>query len=700
MVVKKILNNNVITSNDEDGQEIIIVGTGIGWKQKPGQPVETDKIEKIFRMDTASSTARLKQLFLEVQMESIRVSAKIVDYARAHLDNDLKKNIYITLTDHIDFAIDRFRRGLNFRSVLYWELRTVYPKEFEKGKQYQIVIGTHAKDVYNELSQILNIDTTEQPEVKQSIGNRIIATMSAVFAPFVYILAAAGLIQGCLIIINQFAPAFAETGTYSVISFISWTPFTFLPIFIAITASKHFKCNTYIAVACCCALVNPDWSAIAARISEGETIKFLIFDLAGTTYTSTVLPPLFLVLVLAYLERFLNKILPDVIKALATPFLCMLIMVPATILVIGPISDNVANAIAVGYNFLVNNVPVLAAAIVGGIWQVIVIFGVHWGVTPMVMANFANNGCDSFQAFQTCAVIAQAAACFGVFLKTKKSDIKNVSLSAGLTGIFGITEPAIYGVTLRLKKPFICGCIGGAIGAIIISFFHSMYYVYAGLPGLLTTVNAISNDNPTSFTGMMIGVAATIIITIVLIQIVGCDEKAEPVTESALATSAAKASGSTTGTGVQCIIGAPLNGEVKALSEVNDPTFSGGILGQGVAIVPTEGKLYAPFDGTVSSIFETKHAICLEQADGVEVLIHIGLETVNLGGKHFEAKVKAGDTVKAGDLLIVFDLDEIAKEFDPITPVLVTNADDVDDVAVQQTSGTIAAGAPLLAVHK
>ena len=184
-----------------------------------------------------------------------------------------------------------------------------------------------------------------------------------------------------------------------------------------------------------------------------------------------------------------------------------------------------AGGIADAYNFLVNTVPALAAILVGGIWQVFVIFGVHWGVTPMCLANFANYGCDSFQAFQTCAVIAQAAACFGVFLKTKKADIKNVSLSAGLTGIFGITEPAIYGVTLRLKKPFVCGCVGGAIGALIISFFNTKYYVYAGLPGLLTTVNAMSDANPSSFTGMMIGVLATIIVTILLVQVVGCDEK-------------------------------------------------------------------------------------------------------------------------------------------------------------------------------
>ncbi|MCI8585264.1 MAG: PTS transporter subunit EIIC [Lachnospiraceae bacterium] len=570
----------------------------------------------------------------------------------------------------------------------------------EKGGQYQIVIGTHAKDVYNELIQVLDLDESAQPEIKQSLGNRIIATMSAVFAPFVYVLAAAGLVQGALIILTNFAPAFAQTGTYEVLSFISWTPFTFLPVLIAVTASKHFKCNTFIAMWCCLALVNSSWGEIAARIAGGETVKFLLFDMAQTTYTSTVLPPLFLVLILSYLEHFLEKHVPDVIKALVVPFLCSIIMVPATILIIGPVSDGLANAIALGYNTLVNTVPVLAAVIVGGVWQVFVIFGVHWGVTPMVLANFANNGCDTFQAFQTCAVVAQAAACLGVFIKTKKSDIKNVAFSAGLTGIFGITEPAIYGVTLRLKKPFIAGCIGGAVGAVIISFFDTVYYVYAGLPGLLTAVNAMG-ENPNSFMGMMIGVAATIVVTVVLVQIIGCDEK-EPETMPEERPSGKTVSGekkAETPPGSEAIF-CPLKGELKPLKEVNDPTFSGEILGKGVAVIPSEGKLYAPFDGEVSMVFETKHAIGLVK-DDVEMLIHIGLETVSLEGKYFDAKVKAGDRVKKGDLLIEFDLEAIAREgFDTITPVIVSNADDFGEIAADCTSGPVAVGDHLLTVKR
>ena len=569
----------------------------------------------------------------------------------------------------------------------------------EKGGQYQIVIGVHAKDVYEELVKILHIDTSAQPPQQQGFLARVIATMSAVFAPFVYILAAAGLVQGGLILLTQFFPAFADTGTYAVLSFLSWTPFTFLPAMIAVTASKHFQCNTYIAMWCCLALVNSDWGALAARIADGETIRFLIFPMAQTTYTSTVLPPLFLVLVLAYLARFLDRHLPDVLKAIGTPFLCAIVMVPLTILVIGPLSDAAANGIAVAYNYLAHTIPMVAGALVGGIWEVFVIFGVHWGVTPMNIANFNANGRDTFQAFQTCAVVAQAAACFGVVLKTKRREMRRVAFSAGLTGIFGITEPAIYGVTLPLKKPFICGCIGGAIGAIILSLFDTMYYVYAGLPGLLTTVNAISAQNPMSFPGMMIGTLATIIITIVLVQIVGCDESPLPAEEAKENTAPFRSESSSPAEAAEVTVLSPLNGTVTPLSQVKDPTFAEGILGQGVAIEPSEGKLYAPFDGTVLNVVDSRHAINLSGPNQIEMLIHIGLDTVELGGTGYTAKVQNGDQVKAGDLLIEFDLEKIRQNYETITPVLVTNAEDFAMVEPLKTSGPVKVGEPILHVQ-
>ena len=546
----------------------------------------------------------------------------------------------------------------------------------ENNGQFQVVIGTHVGKVFDKVQTLVDLDETSSEDApKGSIVNRVIATMSAVFAPFIYILAAAGLLQGCLIIINMINPGFASTGTYEVLSFISWAPFTFLPIFIAITASKHFKCNTFIAVACCAALVSPDWASIASRIAGGEAVTFLGIGLAETTYTSTVLPPLFLVLALSYLEKFVDKIIPEVVKSLFTPFICILIMVPLTILVIGPVSDGVATAIANGYNALYNFAPVIAAAVIGGFWQVVVIFGVHWGVTPMVLANFDMYGQDTFQAFQTMAVVAQMGAAFGVFLKSKRQETKSVALSAGITGIFGITEPTIYGVTLRFKKPFICACISGAVAAAVASFFNSVYYVYAGLPGLLTVVNAIG-ANPTSIVGELIGCAIAIIGSIVLVQIVGFDE-GQASDEENQENEEVKAMDEVAATVLAGTkeIKSPLSGKVIALSEIDDPVFAGGAMGNGIAIEPTDNKVYAPFDGEIEFIAESKHAIGLKSEDGVELLIHVGMDTVQMDGKGFDVKVKANEKVKAGELLLEFDKEAIQKAgYSLITPVVITNS--------------------------
>lgn len=553
----------------------------------------------------------------------------------------------------------------------------------ESGGQFQVVIGMHVGDVFDRVAQELNLDisseSAEQP--KQSIINRIIGTMSAVFAPFIYILAAAGILQGILILINLAVPSFSATGTYEVLSFMSWSPFTFLPILIAITASKHFKCNMYIAVLCCMALVNPSWGEMAARIAGGESISFLAFPLSETTYTSTVLPPLFLVWGLSYLERFVKKIIPDVVKALFVPLVCFVIAVPVTILVIGPVTTIAANGIADGFNFLIATVPALTAAIIGGLWQILVIFGVHWGVTPMVLANFDLYGHDSFQAFQTISVCAQMAAAFGVYIKSRNKEFKGVALSAGVTGIFGITEPAIYGVTLRLKKPFICGCIMGAIGAVVTSFFNSVYYAYAGLPGLLTIVNAIGENNM-SFIGEAIGVAIGVIGTIILVQIVGFDDpKAEneediDKIDNIVNIDKSDSDKKAVSDKKEIIIECPMSGKVIPVSEVEDPAFSSGAMGVGVGIEPTEYNVYAPADCTIESVFDTKHAIGLTSDDGVEMLIHVGMDTVRLEGKYFDIHCKTGDKVKKGELLLSFDGTAIANEgYSLVTPFLVLNPD-------------------------
>ncbi|EIL83507.1 beta-glucoside-specific PTS transporter subunit IIABC [Bacillus altitudinis] len=560
----------------------------------------------------------------------------------------------------------------------------------ENGGQFQVVIGQHVGEVYEHFSNLVQLQTSDddQPnEHKGTILNRVIATMSAVFAPFVYILAAAGILQGALILINLIFPSFSKTGTYEVFSFISWAPFTFLPIFIAITAAKHFKTNMYIAVACTAALVSPAWTEIAGRVASGEGVTFLGIALSETVYTSSVLPPLFLVWILSYVEKFLNKRIHEVVKPLFVPFLCMVVMVPLTILLIGPLSTAGANGIANGYNILAENVPALAGAIIGGFWQVLVIFGVHWGITPMVLANFEQYGRDSFQAYQTIAVIAQVGAVLGVILKARNRETRKVGVSAGITGLFGITEPAIYGVTLRFKKPFIFGCISGAVGAIVASFFTPYYFAYAGLPGPLTIVNGISADYPTSIIGILIGVAIALILPVLLIQLFGYGE--DTVDQPAGETPVKDQDGETTQASMnnEEMITAPLTGKVLSLSEVPDAVFSSGAMGKGFAVHPTDNKLFAPFNGSVVMLAPTKHAIGLRSKFGVELLVHVGIDTVSLDGSAFTLNIKEGDKVKKGDLLMTFDQEAIeSKGLQTITPVIITNTQAYEDVIVEERS--------------
>lgn len=403
------------------------------------------------------------------------------------------------------------------------------------------------------------------------------------------------------------------------------------------------------------------------------------------TYTSSVLPPLILVALLSKLEKFLNKHLPELIRSLFTPLICLAALVPLTIVVIGPLIQWLSNGVAAGYNLLYQMAPPIAGAVVGGVWQVIVIFGIHWGMVPIVIANFAQNGQDTLQIFIQIAVISQMAAAFGVFLKAKDKQLRTDALSAGITGIFGITEPAIYGITLPRKKPFIYGCIWAAIGSAIAAILGATQYVYAGLPGLISVVNSISVENPGSFPACAAGAAVTIAGTIGSILLFGCEPKQKENTEHSIL-------GQT--------VFSPLAGELKSLKDVNDPTFSEEILGKGIAILPKEGIVYAPFDGVVSALFDTKHAIGLTDNQGMELLIHVGLETVNLGGTHFEVHISQGDLVKKGDPLITFDLQEIQKTHDVITSVLITNADDFSEIVVQKEFGPVKAGDAILTVKK
>lgn len=547
----------------------------------------------------------------------------------------------------------------------------------EKGGQIQVVIGTNVDKVYNAFVQLIKTDNKVANVENKNILNLIIATMSAVFAPFVYVLAASGILQGILILIKLAFPDFGTTGTYQVFNFISWAPFAFLPIFIAITASQHFRCNIYIAVACCAALLSPTWAELAALIKSGQEINLFGLALSETTYMSTVLPPLFLVWLLSYLERFLEPRLHSIIKPLLMPLICLVIMVPLTLLAIGPLTANAAHYIANGYNWIVNLAPSVAGGLIGAVWQMFVIFGVHWGITPVIIENINQYGQDSFQAFQTIAVIGQVGAALGFYIKTKNKDMKGVSLSAFVTGIFGITEPAIYGVNLRYKKPFIYGCVCAAVGGIVAGFFTPYYYTYAALPGPLTIVNAINPEHPGSFIGVLIGSAIALFGPVLLIQILGTGESKSSPTE--------QIEDDTPKVLVDEIkITSPMTGKALPLSEVPDPAFAQKLMGEGIAIEPTDNHVYAPDDAKITAVFErSKHAIGLTLNNGIELLIHCGIDTVNLTNNEFSYHVTLNQEVKKGDLLISFDPDAIRKAGYPlITPIIIVNSAEYQQITL------------------
>ena len=508
---------------------------------------------------------------------------------------------------------------------------------------------------------------------KVGIVSRIIDVISAIFAPFLYTLAACGILQGILGVLVALNAIDTAGGTYQILNFISWTAFTFLPVLIAVTASKKFGVNTFIALVIACALVCPDYIAM---VNAAKPVYFLGMKVQLLSYTSSVIPIILSIWIASYVQKFFDKYLPIVIRNLFTPMFTIAIMVPLTLLAFGPIGNTIGGAIGGIYNTLYNLSPIVAGLVVGGLWEVLVIFGVHWGITPVTVGNYANLGYDTFTGLQASAVFSQAGATFGVFLKTKNKDMKGVSASAAITGLFGITEPAIYGVNLRLKKPMICGCIAGAVGGAIGGAFHAVSWSY-NMPGIATLPAYFKVGHLTPFIGLVISIVVAFVLGAVLTYIVGFEDEADDETkEIETSNETTETNGEATSEFV-----APVTGNVIPVNQVKDEAFASEAMGKGVGIEPENGKVYAPFDGNVDAVFPTGHLVGLSDGNGAEVLIHIGVDTVKLEGKGFTTYVSQGDKVKKGDLLVEFDVELLKKEGYDTTVMFITT-DTSKDVQV------------------
>lgn len=548
-------------------------------------------------------------------------------------------------------------------------------KAQHSGGQLQVVIGAKVNKIYNEftkLGRFTNNNESDMPKVKKNPVNAFIETISGIFTPILPALVGCGMMKCLSSLMTSTGMVDPSTGFITVFNMIADCVFYFMPFFLAVSAARKFKTNEYLAIALAGCLLHPTILDAAGKIAETgiDKIDFLGLPILLVKYTSTVIPIILSVWLLSYVYRFVEKIVPDLLKVLLVPMITLLIMVPVQLIAIGPFGSYVGTWIAEGLNILFAKSGIVAGALLGFFRPILVMFGMHYSIMPMQIQQVAETGVTVLTASALAANLAQAGAAFGVFLKTRNKTMKAAAGSSSLTALFGITEPAIYGVTLRYKKPFFAGCLAAGL----VSGFFGLVNANANaiaLPGILS----LSTYNADRYIYIIIGVVAAFVLGCVFTLIAGVDDfvmgedkKVEAKEETVVSNEG-------------IIVKSPVEGTVKDLAEVNDNVFAEGLMGKGIAIEPKVGKVVAPFDGIVEAIFKTNHAIGLKSKDGAEVLIHIGLDTVNLEGNHFKSHIEKGQAIKAGDLLVEFDIDAIKKEgYDVITPVIITNSDNFKDV--------------------
>ncbi|WP_088810128.1 MULTISPECIES: beta-glucoside-specific PTS transporter subunit IIABC [unclassified Listeria] len=563
----------------------------------------------------------------------------------------------------------------------------------QSGGQYQVVIGNHVPDVYKAVLEVGGINPEGSSEADSGGGgnifNRFIDMISGVFTPVLGVLAATGMIKGFAAAFLAFGWLTADSGTYQILYAIGDCLFYFFPIFLGYTASKKFGGNIFIGMAVGAALVyptlagiltgKPEYVLFAGTIFESPIhVTFLGIPVILMSYASSVIPIIIATWFASKVEKVAKKIIPDVIKTFIVPFVTLLIVVPLTFMVIGPIATWAGKLLGAGTIWIYDLSPVIAGLILGGFWQVFVIFGLHWGLIPIAINNLTQLHYDPVLAMSFGASFAQIGAVLAVMIKTKNQKLKSLSVPAFISGIFGVTEPAIYGVTLPLKKPFIMSCIGGAVGGAIIGFSEVKSYIMGGL-GIFGFPNFIKPGSPVDSTMLaaIIAVVVAFILGFILTYVFGFKDpaNAEATTENVPRE---------TETLIEReVLVSPIEGDVITLAEVKDEAFSSGALGKGAAVVPTEGKLYAPASGTITTIFPTGHAVGITTDDGGEVLMHVGMDTVQLNGEHFTTHVKQGDRVEKGQLLTEFDIAKIvAAGYDITTPIIVTNSEKYLDILV------------------
>ena len=513
----------------------------------------------------------------------------------------------------------------------------------KKGGQYQIIIGNDVGNVFNELNKFGNF-SNEVKEVpaksneKKNIFTMLMDTISGIMAPVIPAIIGAAMIKVLLTLLPMIGVLSTNGQTYQLLSVIGDGAFFFMPVLIAISASKKFGTNMYYAASIALIMLHPNLITLMNTAHDaGQTVKFLKYiPVTYASYSYSVIPIILAVYSLRYVERFVDKITPVVTKNFLKPMLVVLIEAPIALIILGPLGAICGNGLSTVVYAIHDKLGFIAIGLVAGVYPFVVMAGMHHAFTPIKLGMIATTGYENFICIgELCSNMAQGAASLAVALRSKNKDFKQIAGSSAFSALFaGITEPALYGVTLRLKRPMLGACIGGAVGGLVGGFFQMKCFGIATL--IIGFEDIVDEDDDLDFV----------------------EESNAQLLDNEIS------------------ITSPLEGKVIPLTEVKDPTFSQEILGKGAAIIPEKGVVYAPFDGKVDAVFETGHALGLVSEDGVELLIHVGIDTVNLKGKDFTPKKKSGDTMKKGDILLEFDIDKIkADGYDVTTPIIISNTE-------------------------
>ncbi len=552
----------------------------------------------------------------------------------------------------------------------------------EKGGQFQVVVGNDVSITYraliNEIGGVVGSDDKSEPKHKNSIINNIVSTISTTFTPVIPALIGCGMIKAVLSILVLLGLN-DQTPTYQLMNFISDAAFYFMPVLLAYGVSIKFACNPVLSMTLACALLHPTWNSM---VSSGEAINFFNIPVKLVEYSYSVIPIILSIWILSYVERFAEKYTPSIIKFFFKPLIILFVSVPIAVIIVGPfgaflntVIESVANTINSYANWLL---PML----MGALQPFLILTGTAWAMTPIATVQISSLGYEIVNGSGMLASnIAQGAATLAVAVKSKNSQLCQIAFSSGFTAVMGITEPALYGVNLKLKKPLIVSMIGGAIGGVYAGLSGLVRYAFVS-PGI-AGLPAFIEENPMNIVHAIITCLISFISAFVATCIMGFGDVEK--NQYSKSHDTIEMYNKEIRYDYQAEVFSSITGEVICLSNVPDAVFSQKVMGNGIAIKPSKGKIYAPFDGEIASLFETKHAIGLISDTGIELLIYVGIDTVNLGGKFYEAHMKVGDKIKYGDLILIFDKQQIEDAgFDVITPIIITNTDKFSSIDLME----------------